>query len=105
MRGYNHKRGGPTMSIDRTVSSSEARRNLSDLISSAAYAAKRSVVTRKGKPMAAIVSIEDLEAMEALEDHMDIQRAKESLEEARASGETKSLEQLENEMKANQPGG
>lgn len=91
------------MSIDRTVSSSEARRNLSDLIASAAYASERSVVTRKGKPMAAIVSIEDLEAMEALEDHMDIQRAKESLEEARSSGETKSLEQLEKEMKANQP--
>jgi len=92
------------MGFNRTVSSTDARKNLSDLIASAAYAAERSVVTRKGKPMAAIVSIEDLETLEALEDHMDIQRAKESLEEARASGGTKSLEQLEREMKANQQG-
>lgn len=88
------------MGINRTVSSSEARRNLSDLIASAAYASERRIVTRKGKPMAAIVSIEDLEAMEALEDHMDLQRAKESLEEARSTSETKTIEQLENEMKA-----
>ncbi len=88
------------MGFKRQVTSTEARKNLSDLIGAAAYASERTVVTRKGKPMAAIVSIEDLEAMEALEDQMDIQRAKESLKEAQTSGGTKSLEQLEREMKA-----
>lgn len=73
--------------------------NLSDLIASAAYASERSVVTRKGKPMAAIGSIEDLEAMEALEYMMDIKRAKESLEEACAGGGTIPLYPLEAEWK------
>jgi len=90
------------MRVDRTVSSTEARKSLSDLIAAAAYASERSVVTRKGKPMAAIVSIEDLEALEALEDMMDLKRAKESLEEARAGGGTISLEELEREMQSPQ---
>jgi prevent-host-death family protein len=92
------------MVFKRQVTSTEARKNLSDLIGSAAYASERTVITRKGKPMAAIVSIEDLEAMEALEDHMDIQRAKESLEEARSGGGTVTLQQLEEEMQADREG-
>jgi prevent-host-death family protein len=50
-----------------TVSVVEARRMLSELLGRVAYARERVVVERKGKPMAALVSIEDLRRLEALE--------------------------------------
>ena len=50
-----------------TVSVVEARRMLSELLGRVAYARERVVVERKGKPMAALVSIEDLQRLEALE--------------------------------------
>ena len=50
-----------------TVSVVEARRMMSELLSRVAYAKERVVVERKGKPMAALVSIEDLRRLEALE--------------------------------------
>ena len=45
---------------------SDARSCLTDLVNEVAYAGKRIVLTRKGKKIAAIVSIEDLEALEAM---------------------------------------
>jgi prevent-host-death family protein len=50
-----------------TVSVVEARRMLSELLGRVAYGRERVVVERKGKPMAALVSIEDLRRLEALE--------------------------------------
>ncbi len=40
---------------------------LSELLARVAYARERVVVERKGKPMAALVSIEDLRRLEALD--------------------------------------
>ena len=50
-----------------TVSVVEARRMLSELLGRVAYARERVVVARKGKPMAALVSIEDLRRLESLD--------------------------------------
>ena len=74
-----------------TVSTSTARKDLADILNRASYAHERTVVTRNGKPVAAIVSLEDLEAMEALEDQMDLQAARESLKDAREGGGTKNF--------------
>jgi len=44
-----------------TVSSEEVRDGLGELINRVAYGGERVMVTRRGKPVAAIVSKEDLE--------------------------------------------
>lgn len=47
----------------KTVPFSRARSNLTDLINEVAYAGKRIVLTRKGKRLAAIVTLEDLKLL------------------------------------------
>jgi len=68
-----------------TISAEKARNSFSDLISHTAYSKDRVVVTRNGKRMAAIVSIEDLELLERLankiEDEMDMEDIRAALRE------------------------
>lgn len=71
-----------------TISVSEARRTFSDLLGRAQYAHETFRITRKGKPVAAIVPLDDLEAMEALEDAMDMRAARASLKDAKDNGGT-----------------
>lgn len=65
-----------------TLTTTEARKSLSDVLSRAQYAHERTVLTRNGEPVAAIVPLDDLEAMEALEDAMDVREARKRLREA-----------------------
>ena len=65
-----------------TLSITEIRDNLSDAINRVAYKQERILVRRSGKDVVAIVSIEDLAALEALEDQRDIQAAKAVLAES-----------------------
>lgn len=63
----------------QTLGVVEIRNNLADVMAQVAYAGTRFVVERKGRPMMALVSIEDLRRLEALEDAMDaelLRRAK-----------------------------
>jgi prevent-host-death family protein len=50
-----------------TISTSKAREFLADLITEVAYKGERVILTRHGKPIAAIISAEDLERLETLE--------------------------------------
>ena len=54
----------------------------------ARYALERFRITRTGQPVAAIVPLDDLEAMQALEDAMDVKAARESLRDAEEHGGT-----------------
>ena len=63
------------------VTVSEARGAFSELINKVAYGGERTVIERRGKTVAAVVSIEDLELLERLEDHMDVEAAREALKE------------------------
>ena len=54
---------------------SEVRKRFSEAVSRARFGGEPTIIERNGKPVAALVSIEDLEAMEALEDLMDGQEA------------------------------
>lgn len=60
------RRGAPSAS--QVVSVAQAKRELSDLCNRAAYGRDTIIVTKRGKPLAAIVSVADLEHYLALED-------------------------------------
>ena len=64
-----------------TMNSSEARQHFPELISEAVYAKIRTIVTRRGRKVAAIVPIEDLEIIQALEDRVDLEDARSALKE------------------------
>lgn len=53
------------------VSASQARSELAEILNRVAYQGDRVVLHRRGKDVAAIVSLEDLELIEELEDRLD----------------------------------
>jgi prevent-host-death family protein len=53
------------------VSVREARKRIAELLNRAAYGVERIVVERHGKPIAAIVCVEDLEHLEAADHALD----------------------------------
>jgi prevent-host-death family protein len=60
---------------------SEIRLKLSELANRVIYGGERVVVEKNNKPAFALVSIEDMELLERLEDEMDIKAAEEALKE------------------------
>lgn len=64
-----------------TVTATEVRAHFSDMLSAVARKGKRVVVTRGGKKFAALVPLDDLDFLEALEDRLDIEDAKKALRE------------------------
>ena len=65
-----------------TLNITEIRDHLSEAISRVAYKGERILVRRSGKDVVAIVSVEDLAALEAMEDEHDIQAARAALAES-----------------------
>jgi len=65
-----------------SLSVSKARGQFAELINQVAYRGQRVALKRRGKTVAAIVPAEDLAALEALEDRMDIEAAKKALAES-----------------------
>jgi len=57
------------------VTVSEARQDFADLVNRAAYGHERVRVVRRGREIAAIVPIEDVEFLERLEDEFDLKEA------------------------------
>ena len=58
---------------------SEARDHLGEIVSKAEHAQERTVLTRHGKAVAAVISIDDLRDLEAAEDEADLAAAREAL--------------------------
>jgi prevent-host-death family protein len=83
---YESGKGNPM----ETVSTSQLKESLSEYLNRAAYGQERIVIASRSKPKAAVISIEDLERLEELEDAL---AAREALAEYRRS-ETVSLETL-----------
>ena len=54
----------------------EIRGNLADVINRVAYGGERIILERRGKPVLALVSMADLELLNALEDRADVTAAK-----------------------------
>ena len=61
---------------------SDAREHLGDVIDRARYTQERVVLTKRGREVGAIISIDDLKLLEMLEDQLDIKEARLALEES-----------------------
>jgi prevent-host-death family protein len=59
----------------------DVRNTFSEYLNLACYQGQRIVIERRGKPIAALVSMEDLERLNALEDQADVKAAKKARRE------------------------
>lgn len=80
-----------------TIPFSEARSNLTEIVNEVAYGGERVILTRKGKELVAIISLEDLEILQALEDKIDFEEAKKALKDIEKHG-TVSWEELKRQL-------
>ena len=71
---------------DADISIAELRAGLGDLVSRVSYNHARVVITKHGKPVAAIISASDMEKFEELEDWNDIQAIRAGLKDAKKHG-------------------
>ena len=69
-----------------TTTASELRKHLSDFIGRSQYGGERITVTQHGKPVAALISYEDLELLRAIEDRLDQTAAEEAIRESEEHG-------------------
>jgi len=60
--------------MDQTVSVAEAKNKFSDLLNRVIYRRERIIVTKRGKPVGAIISIEELEQPEREKDRARVKR-------------------------------
>ena len=64
-----------------SISTSEIRAHLSDTLSRVAFQGERVLITRSGKKFVALVPVEDMELLQALEDRADVEDARQALSE------------------------
>jgi antitoxin Phd len=62
-----------------SVSTAKARERLSTLVERVSSGKERVVLTRRGKAVAALVSVEDLATLESIEDRQDLEDARRAL--------------------------
>ncbi len=65
-----------------TISTVDARKNFADIVNKVAYGNEPIVLTRRGQKIAALVSMDELELLQQIEDHIDIEDAKKALAES-----------------------
>jgi prevent-host-death family protein len=68
------------------MNASEARSDLAEVLNRVAYGGERIVLHRRGKDVAAIVSVADLALIERLEERIDLEDARAALREERGKG-------------------
>ena len=66
-------------SMPISVSTAEARKKFADIVNQVAYGKEPIVLTRRGQGIAALISMEELELLQQIEDHLDIEDAKKAL--------------------------
>jgi prevent-host-death family protein len=77
------------------ISAANARKKFANIINRVAYGKESFVLTRRGEPLAAIVSIDDLKLLQKIEEQMDIDDAWKARNEP---GENISWEKLREEL-------
>ena len=73
-------------SADNTTSIRDLRKNLSELLNRTKYAGERLIVTRRDRPVAALVPIEDIAVLQEIEQRVDLDAAREALEDYEENG-------------------
>jgi len=68
------------------INTVDARAQFSEIINRAAFGKERVILTRRGKEIVAVVPIEDVKLLEALEDRIDLEEARSALLEAKKKG-------------------
>ncbi|MHA1568987.1 MAG: type II toxin-antitoxin system Phd/YefM family antitoxin [Alphaproteobacteria bacterium] len=63
------------------ITASKVRKEFADTINKVAYGGKRIIVHRRGKDLAALIPMEDLDLLEAIEDRIDLEEARKALKE------------------------
>jgi prevent-host-death family protein len=81
----------------KNLSTSEAHANFSDLVSRVAVDKERVILTQAGEEVVAIIPVEDLALMDALEERIDLEEARAALREAEEEG-TIPLDVLKREL-------
>jgi prevent-host-death family protein len=79
------------------VNTVNARAQFSEIINRAAFGKERVTLTRRGKEIVAVVPIEDMKLLEALEDKIDLEEVREALSEVKKKG-TVSWEKIKKEL-------
>ena len=77
------------------ISAADARKKFANIINRVAFGKELFVLTRRGEPLAAIVSIEDLKLLQEIEEQMDIDDAWKARDEP---GENIAWEKLREEL-------
>lgn len=67
--------------MKNTVSTTDARRNFTDIVNKVANENESIVLTRKGREIAALISMRELELLRRIEDRIDIEDAEKALAE------------------------
>lgn len=75
----------------------QVRDQFSDTLNQVAYRGDRIIIERRGKDVAAVVPIEDLELLQLLEDRIDLEAARNALAEVAADG-TVSWDEMKEEL-------
>lgn len=69
-----------------TISISDARDDFAELVNRVAYGRERVRLVRRGRDLAAMVSTEDLELLESLDDELDLAAARDALADPANAG-------------------
>ena len=69
-----------------TLAAAKVRRDWAETLDRVAHKGERIVVSRHGKRSVALVSAQDLELLELLEDRIDLEEARAALGEAKRKG-------------------
>ena len=64
------------------ITTTEARSNFSEIVNRVAYGKERVLINRRGKPIVAVVSMDDIKLLEKIEDLIDIEQARKVLKES-----------------------
>ena len=79
----------------RKISTADARKKLANIVNRVAFGKEAFILTRRGEPLAALVSVDDLKVLQELEERMDVDEAWQARAE---SEETVSWEELKKEL-------
>ncbi len=71
---------------NEAITTVAARQNFSELINRVAYGKDRVLLTRRSRPLVAVVPIEDIALLEAMEDRDDLKAARAALREVKRKG-------------------